>query len=74
MGNVFKLVNNAVGITNAAVAAEGLNLGVQLGADPKTLLNVISKSIGQSFVLDSMTAPLLSRKFVVSGSPLMRIA
>ena len=74
MGNVFKLVNNAVGITNAAVAAEGLNLGVQLGADPKTLLNVISKSIGQSFVLDSMTASLLSRKFVVSGSPLMRIA
>ena len=73
MGNVFKLVNNAVGMANAAVAAEGLNLGVQLGADPKALLDVISKSSGQSFVLDWMTASLLSREFVVSGSPLMRL-
>ncbi len=74
MGNVFKLVNNSVGITNAALAAEGFNLGVQLGADPKSLLDVISKSSGQSFVLDWMMASLLSREFVVSGSPLMRIA
>ena len=74
MGSVFKLVNNAVGITNTAVAAEGLNLGVQLGADPKTLLNVISKGVGQSFALDALTPSFLSREFVVSGSPWMRIA
>ena len=74
MGSVFKLVNNAVGLTNVAVAAEGFNLGVQLGADPKALLNVISKGLGQSFVLEAMTPFLLSREFVVDGSPLMGIA
>ena len=73
MGNVFKLVNNAVGISNIAAALEGFNLGVQLGADPKALLDVISKSSGQSFVLDWMTASLLSREFVASGSSLMRL-
>jgi 3-hydroxyisobutyrate dehydrogenase-like beta-hydroxyacid dehydrogenase len=74
MGNVFKLVNNAIGLTNVAVAAEGFNLGLRLGADPQALLDVISTSIGQSFVLDSMTPALLSREFQTSDSPLMRIA
>ena len=74
MGSVFKLVNNAVGITNVAVAAEGLNLGIQLGADPKTLLNVLSQGLGQSFVLDAITPSLLSRDFFVSGAPFMAIA
>ena len=61
MGNVFKLVNQAVGITNVAVAAEGFNLGVQLGADPQALLDVLSKS-----------APsLLSRDF--AANPIMRL-
>ncbi len=73
MGNVFKLVNNAVLITNFAVAAEGFNLGVQLGADPRTLLDIISKSTGQSFALDWMTASLLSRDFAPSGLSLMRL-
>ncbi|MCH7713569.1 MAG: NAD(P)-dependent oxidoreductase, partial [Chloroflexi bacterium] len=41
MGNVFKIVNNAVLITNIVVAAEGFNLGVQLGADPQALLDII---------------------------------
>ena len=73
MGNLFKLVNNAVGITNIAVAAEGFNLGVQLGADPKALLDVLSKSSGQSWALDWMTASLLSREFDASDSPQIRL-
>jgi len=73
MGNVFKLVNNALFITNIATAAEGFNLGVQMGADPKALLDVFNKSSGQSFSLDAIKVSLLSRQFVVSGSPFMRI-
>jgi 3-hydroxyisobutyrate dehydrogenase-like beta-hydroxyacid dehydrogenase len=73
MGNVFKLVNNAVAITNVAVAAEGFNLGVQLGADPQTLLDVLSKGTAQSFGLEAITPSLLSRDFSIDGSPVMRL-
>ena len=73
MGNVFKLVNNAVGITNVAVAAEGFNLGVQLGADPQTLLDVLSKGTAQSFGLEAISPSLMSRNFSVDGSPVMRL-
>ena len=73
MGNVFKLVNNAVLITNLAVAAEGFNLGVQLGADPQTLLDIVSKSTGQSFAIEWMTTSLSSRDFETYDGPLMRL-
>ena len=73
MDNVFKLVNNAVLITNLAVAAEGFNLGVQLGADPQALLDVISKSTGQSFAIDYIAPSLLRRDFAANDSPLMRL-
>ena len=73
MGNVFKIVNNAVLITNIVVAAEGFNLGVQLGADPQALLDIISKSTGQSFAIDYIASSLLSRDFVASDGPPMRL-
>jgi len=72
MGNVFKLVNNAVGITNVAVAVEGFNLGVKLGADPQVLLDVLSKGTAQSFGLEAISPSFLSRDFSVEGSPVMR--
>ena len=73
IGNVIKLVNNAVLITNLAVAAEGFNLGVQLGADPQTLLDIVSKSTGQSFAIEWMTTSLSSRDFETYDGPLMRL-
>jgi len=73
MGNVFKLVNNAVGITNVAVAAEGFNLGVRLGADPQMLLDVLSKGTAQSFGLEAISPSLMSRNFSIDGSPVMRL-
>lgn len=66
-------VNNAVGISNIAAAAEGFNLGVQLGADPKALLDVLSKSSAQSFVLDYMSAFLLSGDFIANDAPVLRL-
>lgn len=73
MGNVFKLVNQAVAITNVVVAAEGFNLGIRLGADPQTLLDVIGKSTGQSAMLEYFSPSFLSRDFAATDSPLMRL-
>ncbi len=73
MGNVFKLVNQALAITNVVVSAEGFNLGVRLGADPQILLDVIGKSSGQSAMLDYFSPSFLSRDFAATDSPLMRL-
>jgi len=49
MGEVVKVCNNLLsGITTAAVA-EAYALGVRLGADPRVMYDVISKSTGSSY-------------------------
>ncbi|MAG14563.1 MAG: hypothetical protein CL874_01590 [Dehalococcoidales bacterium] len=53
MGEVVKLANNLAGAVAGIGAWEGLLFGTKLGADPKTLFEVISASSGNSWVLQT---------------------
>lgn len=61
MGNVAKLVNNMIALTNMQVAYEGLVLGVKAGMDPQTLVDVIRASSGNSFVMQQGMTPFVRR-------------
>ncbi len=61
MGNVAKLVNNMIALTNMQIANEGLVLGLKAGMDPQTLVDVIRASSGNSFVLQMNSTPLTRR-------------
>lgn len=52
-GNVVKLVNNLLGLTNLAVLSEGMVLGVKAGVDVKTLYDFIRVSSGSSQQLEA---------------------
>jgi 3-hydroxyisobutyrate dehydrogenase-like beta-hydroxyacid dehydrogenase len=72
MASAVKLANNLALAINTVGAAESFNLGVRLGADPQVLLDVMGKSSGQSYVLDTMGPSLLARQFG-SNSSLVQI-
>jgi 3-hydroxyisobutyrate dehydrogenase-like beta-hydroxyacid dehydrogenase len=62
-GQAVKLVNQLlVGIHTAAIA-EAAVLGVKLGADPKTLLEVIGTSFGGSTMMTRNLPRFISRDF-----------
>ena len=61
MGNVAKLVNNLIALTNMQIAYEGLVLGVKAGMDPQTLVDVIRASSGNSFVMQQGMTPFSRR-------------
>ena len=46
MGEVVKVVNNLIAGVSLAAVAEGLNIGVRAGADPRMMYEVISKASG----------------------------
>jgi 3-hydroxyisobutyrate dehydrogenase len=46
MGEVVKVVNNLIAGVSMAVVAEAFNIGIQAGADPRVMFDVISKSSG----------------------------
>lgn len=50
-GLVTKIVNNYIGLTNIAVASQGLAFGLRHGVDARTLYNCIQGSTGDSWVL-----------------------
>ena len=52
MGEVVKVVNNLIAGVSMAVVAEAFNIGVQAGADPRKMYEVISQSSGQCWSLD----------------------
>ncbi|MFN8522500.1 MAG: 3-hydroxyisobutyrate dehydrogenase [Chloroflexota bacterium] len=54
MGEVVKVVNNLIAGVSMAVVAEGINIGIQAGADPRILFDVISKSSGGSWALQKV--------------------
>tara|TARA_B100000315_G_scaffold251483_1_gene286365 strand:+ start:187 stop:1077 length:891 start_codon:yes stop_codon:yes gene_type:complete len=68
MASAVKLANNLALAINTVGAVESFNLGVRLGADPKVLLDVMGKSSGQSYVLDTMGPSLVARQFGSSSS------
>src|SRR4051812_10172189 len=67
-GQAVKLVNQLlVGIHTAAIA-EAAVLGVKLGADPKTLLEVIGTSFGGSTMMTRNLPRFISRDFSAATS------
>jgi 3-hydroxyisobutyrate dehydrogenase len=46
MGEVVKVVNNLIAGVSMAVVAEAFNIGIQAGADPRIMFDVISRSSG----------------------------
>ncbi|WP_425805610.1 NAD(P)-dependent oxidoreductase [Desulfitobacterium sp. Sab5] len=62
-GDAVKIVNNLLLAVNMAAAAEAFALGTKIGLDPKTLLEIISVSSGNSY---AMTAKMPN--FVFKGN------
>ncbi|MCY4729942.1 NAD(P)-dependent oxidoreductase [Natronomonas gomsonensis] len=52
-GEVAKIANNLVGISNMMTTAEGVALGTEWGLDQKDLLAVMAESSADSFVLEN---------------------
>lgn len=53
MGETVKLANNLIAGVSMAAVAEGFALGVRAGADPNVLFEVISKSSGNCWTLQT---------------------
>lgn len=53
MGEVVKLTNNLIGAVCGIAVCEGFLFGTKLGADPKTLFEVISASAGNCWFLQT---------------------
>jgi len=53
MGEVVKLANNLIGAVCGIAVCEGFLFGTKLGADPKTLFEVISASAGNCWFLQT---------------------
>lgn len=61
MGNVAKLVNNMVALTNLQTMFEGFVLGAKAGMDPETLYQVMRASSGNSYMLEFGKRPYITR-------------
>lgn len=53
MGNVAKLANNLLSLTNCLVAMEGMVMGVKAGLDVQKLYDVIHNGSGNSFIFEN---------------------
>ena len=53
MGETVKLANNLIAAISMVAVAEGFALGVSKGAEPKVLFDVISKSSGSCWALET---------------------
>ena len=63
-GQTLKLVNNLMAAANFAVASECLVMGAKAGLDADTMVDVINKSSGRSFVSEAfVTKSVLERSF-----------
>jgi 3-hydroxyisobutyrate dehydrogenase-like beta-hydroxyacid dehydrogenase len=62
-GNILKLLNNFVALTNQATLCEALALADRLGVDRKTVGQVLGKSSGASFILERKLAALAARDY-----------
>lgn len=63
-GHAMKCLNNFLGATNFAAAAEAIRIGRQFGLDPHVMLTVINNSTGKSMMSENMIGQhVLSGKF-----------
>jgi len=65
MGEVVKLVNNLIASVTGIAICEGFLFGTRLGADPKTLYEVVSASAGNCWFLQTR----VPYPGVIPGSP-----
>ena len=69
-GQSLKLVNNLIYNLNRLAMAEGLALGTKAGIDPKTMVDVIGVSTGNSFALQYLAQNILRGNFEGTESSL----
>lgn len=62
-GTIVKLANQLLVGINVAGVAEAMVLGVKAGADPRTMLEVLSTSYGGSRMLERVAPLMLERRF-----------
>jgi 3-hydroxyisobutyrate dehydrogenase-like beta-hydroxyacid dehydrogenase len=62
-GNILKLLNNFVALTNQATLCEALALADRLSVDRKIVGEVLGKSSGASFILERKLAALIARDY-----------
>ncbi len=62
-GNVLKLLNNLVALTNQAALCEAMALADRLGVPRATVGEVVGKSSGASFILDRKLAALVEHDY-----------
>ncbi|MGH7276200.1 MAG: NAD(P)-dependent oxidoreductase [Candidatus Rokuibacteriota bacterium] len=62
-GNVLKLLNNYVALSNQAVLCEAMALADRLGVPRETVADVLGRSSGGSFILERKRAALAARDY-----------
>ena len=64
IAQIFKISNNAIGLTNMMLSCEAVALGVKAGADASTLIEVINASTGRNNVtVERFPRHILTRSF-----------
>ena len=66
-GQAMKLVNNLLLGINMAAVAEALTLGVKLGLEPQTMLDIIGQSSGRSYALEAKAPNFIFKGNFVPG-------
>ncbi len=72
-GSTVKLVNQHLVAVHSLAAAEALLAGVSQGADPDVLIDILSTSWGNSFMLERNGPAMLDRDFNNARAPLRLI-
>jgi 3-hydroxyisobutyrate dehydrogenase-like beta-hydroxyacid dehydrogenase len=62
-GNIFKLLNNFVALTNQAALCEAMALADRLGVDRQTVGEVLSRASGASFILERKLSALVAHDY-----------
>lgn len=62
-GNILKLLNNYCALGNQTILAEALALADRLGVPRQTVMDVLLKSSGASFILERKGAALAARRY-----------
>ena len=66
-GLSLKLVNNLLVAVNNLAVAEALVLGRKAGLDPRTILEAIPKSAGDSWIFRNRAPQMVGRDFTCRG-------
>ena len=66
-GMSMKLVNNLLVAVNGLAVAEAMVLGKKAGLDPQTILEIIPKSAGDSWMFRNRAPQMVSRDFTCRG-------